>query len=359
MILKNHQKNVSDKPLDENVKQIVLGSLLGDGHLEKISKNARFDCCHNPKQVDYIIWKAKMISKNFKVRVWLGDNGPKYKIYKLSTNSSPLITPYHSLFYIKSNKPKRRWEKVIKLEVLEQLNPLALAVWYCDDGTYTVRDKTCGICTQSFTYEENVILRDYFIKKWEIGPHIQKDFRKNLNKLYYMLVFNTKETDKFLKLIKEFVIDSMVYKLGHISDKNCLMLESEINRYKSGRRKWYYENHDRALKRADKYRNSHRCIINKKRVNYYWETPEKSRESGRITMQKRRKTNSFKVNLINHNYYHRNKDKINKEKRERLNKDSEYRDRKNRLQRESYYRHRESRKERMIRYYQKTKTGDD
>ena len=72
-------------------------------------------------------------------------------------------------------------------------------------------------------------------------------------------------------------------------------------------------------------------------------------------MIKRRKLYRERVNLINHNYYHRNKDRINKERRERLLKDTEYRERKNRLLRESYYRHRESRMEKMRMYRQKKK----
>ena len=51
----------------------------------------------------------------------------------------------------------------------------------------------------------------------------------------------------------------------------------------------------------------------------------------------------------------RNRDRINKQRRESLLRDIEYTERKNRIQRESYYRHREYRIKRMRIYHQKKK----
>ena len=357
MILENNNQKIEleEVNINEDVKQVLLGSLLGDASLSKPSKNAYYSCDHSPKQKDYLFWKANTLAENFRVNAGLYNNGPKYRLYKLKTNCSSILTELHYLFYTKSNKPKRIWEKIVNPNVLEKLSPLAIAVWYCDDGAYIVRDKSCTLNTQGFTYKENLILKDYFLKKWKLKVVVQEDYRKSHNKSYYKLVFHTAETFKFLTLITEFIPESMTYKLGHLSNKNKGLMESEDERYKAISRKWYYDNHEKALKRVARYRELNRNLINAKRVEYYWGNLEKSRESGKQTMRKRRKLFRERVNLINHNYYHRNKDRINKEKRIRLIKDSEYREIKNRLQRESYYRHRESRKERMRLYHQKKK----
>jgi len=353
-ILKNNNQKIelSEFNINGDVKQVLLGSLLGDAYLSRTSKNASYGCGHSPKQKDYIFWKENILGESFRVSTKLRNNGP-FKIYKLTTNCSPVLTNLHSLFYIKSNKPKRIWEKIVNPKILEQLDPLSLAVWYCDDGTYTVRDKSCCLMTQGFTYNENLILKDYFLKKWKLRVVVQEDYRKSHNKSYYKLVFHTEETFKFLTLIKDFIPESMTYKLGHLSDKNKELMDSEDKRYKALSRKWYYDNHEKALERASRYRDNHRDLINKKRVIYYWNNPEKSKESGKQSMRKRRNLYRERVNLINHNYYHRNKDRINKQKRKRLINEPGYRERKNRIQKESYYRHRESRMERMRIYHKK------
>jgi hypothetical protein len=362
MILKNINQRIDLKGgnINENVKQVLLGTILGDAHLPRSSKNASYSCGHSPKQKDYLYWVAKILNQNFKIRIsFYNREKHNQKIYIVSTPCSPILTNLHNIFYRKSQKPNRNWEKIVNPEILEQLDPLGLAVWYCDDGTYTVRDKSCALMTQGFTYNENLILKDYFLNNWKIKCIVQKDYRKSHNKTYYKLVFHKEEACKFLTLITDFIPESMVYKLGHLSEKNKKTMDSEDKRYKAISRKWYYDNHERALERSFRYRGSHRELINTKRVDYYWNNLTKSRESGKQTMVKRRKLYRERVNLINHNYHHRNKDRINKERRKRLLKDPEYKERKNRLQREYYYGHRESRKEKMRLYHQNRKLEEN
>ena len=357
MISNNNKQKIGleEFSINDDVKQVLFGTILGDSHLSRPYKNASLSCGHSPKQKDYLYWKSNILTKDFKNRVSLYYRRTGQKIYIMKTKYCPYLANLHSLFYIKSNQPGRLWEKIVNSDVLEQLCPLGLAVWYCDDGAYIVRDKSCTLNTQGFTYNENLILKNYFLKKWDIKCIVQEDYRKDYKKSYYKLVFHKEEAYKFLTLIKDFIPESMIYKLGHLSDKNKGLMDSEDERYKAISRKWYYDNHEKALQRVARYRDQHRGLINTKRVDYYWNNLEKSRKIGRQTMVKRRRLFRERVNLININYYHRNKDRIRTEKRKRLLNDSEYRERKNRLQRESYYRHRESRKERMRLYRQKKK----
>ncbi len=322
----------------EDINQILLGSLLGDASLSLYSnsKNAAYCCSHSPKQKDYLFWKAKILTKLFKVNVTFRKNGPKHWLYRLRTNNSPILTSLHRLYYVHYTKPGRRWRKIINPAALSHLTPLGLAIWYCDDGTYYVRDKSCALSTQGFSYEENIMLKDYFSKKWGIPASVMRDHRSYINKTYYKLVFKKKETHKFLTLIKDFVPESMAYKLGHLSDQNLKALAKEDKRYRNLRKKWYYDNHEKALQRASRYRKKHRSLVNAKRVFYYWNNLERSRDAGKNSMRKRRLINKQSVNIINRDYYYRNRDKINKKRRERLLNDPAYRNRRNRLQREWY-----------------------
>ncbi|MFH0737760.1 MAG: hypothetical protein V1827_04110 [Candidatus Micrarchaeota archaeon] len=324
--------------ISEDVNQVLLGSLFGDACLSKSSKNAYYCCAHSPKQKDYLFWKARTLSRHFKVKPSYGSNGPKYWIYKVRTNCPPILTALHNLFHVPFARPKRKWRKIINPLVLEKLSGIGLAIWYCDDGTYTVRDKTCALSTQGFTYDEHLLLKEYFLKKWGVKASIQRDRRNAIDKTYYKLVFNREETDKFLYILKDHIPECMVYKLGHISDKNLIQLKHEDQRYKHLRKIWYYQNHDRALQRAYRYRANNRRLVNEKRVYYYWSNLEKSRKSGRVVMRKRRLFNRERVNHINAIYYQRNKEKINRKRRDRLLRDAKYRDRKNESQRRYYHR---------------------
>lgn len=337
--MNNQKMELEGFNIDENVKQVLLGSLFGDGSLAKGTKNAGYIEGHSLEQDDYFFWKVNILSKCFRVKVRFGNNGPKHFAYKLSTNYSPVLTQLHNLYYVKATIPNRKWIKVVNHIALEQLKPLSLAIWYCDDGTYCVRDGSCTLSTQGFTYEENLLLKRYFLTKWGINTVVIKDVKKYKEeyRTYYKLVFNKKEAEKLLSLIKDFVPDCMIYKLGRISDKNKGLMESEDKRYKAIRKIEYYDNHDKVLAKAERYRVKNRQLINKKRVSYYWENIEKSRISGRDTMRKRRLLNSERVNLINHDYYHRNKDRINKTRLDRLLNDPEYRKWRNKKQREWYH----------------------
>jgi hypothetical protein len=317
---------------------VLLGSLLGDAYLPKPTKNASYTCAHCPEQKDYLLWKVSLLKKNFRVRVAFYKKDQYFNVYVTQTNCSPILTDLHTLFYVPYQKPGRKWRKIISRKMLDLLTPLGLAVWYGDDGTYNVRDRACSLSTQGFTYEENLLIKEYFSQKWEIETTITADYNKEYAKTYYRIDFRASEAKKFLLLIKDAIPKCMIYKLGHYAEENSEVMLKEDLRYREIARKWYYDNHDKALNRVAKYRDAHRTDINQKRIDYYWSNPEKSRESGRESMRKRRLLKRAKVNLINHEYYRRNRDRIRAALKERLRNDPEYRERKNKLQMESYHR---------------------
>lgn len=342
------QKMEEKNRINADVKQVLFGSLMGDAHLSKPTKNASYICTHCPAQKEYLLWKAGILKKEFRVRVALYNKDINYKAYVVQTNCSPVLTALHRLFYVPFKKPGRKWRKIVSIEMLNQLNSLGIAVWYGDDGTYNVRDKACSLSTQGFTYKENLLIKRYFLERWEINATITADHNKEYNKTYYRVDFRALEAKKFLFLIKDNLPKSMVYKLGHYAKENEEMMLQKDLRYNEIAKKWYYDNHERALGRASRYRNNNREFINRKRVDYYWENPENSREIGRETMRKRRLFKKDEVNLINHNYYHRNRERIRAALKKRLLDDPKFRARKNKSQMESYYKRKLKEKQEVV-----------
>lgn len=110
------------KYLDEDHLQIVYGSILGDGHVDKeIGHNASLRLGHGPKQAGYLKYKAEMFGD---LAGKIHQEGVDRKIY--CDTVIPEINKFSG--YTK--------DYIIHKEISDNLNELGLAIWYLDDGTY-------------------------------------------------------------------------------------------------------------------------------------------------------------------------------------------------------------------------------
>lgn len=191
--------------LTEIQKQFLLGTMLGDGHIElNTSKRlARFSISHGSKQLGYIKWKSDIlynISRGVKKHIIHNNQvNTDYTIYRLSTTSTEDLLDMRNLFY--HNKTK-----VITKDLLKcRLSPLSLAVWVSDDGTLN-KSKRIDICSDSFTYKEHVLLKKLIYNNFNINAKIIK--HKGNNRLH----FTVKETRKLVSIIEPHMIDDMKYK---------------------------------------------------------------------------------------------------------------------------------------------------
>ena len=188
--------------LSKNCKDIILGSLLGDGSL-KINdhyKNARFSFRHSINQKEYFFWKKnelKEISGEncfWKSEIKDGLGGQKLRYQSLTT---PELTELYNLTHKKGVfKISRKW--------LNTITPLSLAIWWLDDGSIIGNGRKGVFCTDHFPYEEQKILSRYLKKVWDINVHIGKIIRKwaNEEKIYYRLwIRSSEELKKFLRII--------------------------------------------------------------------------------------------------------------------------------------------------------------
>ena len=182
-------------------KDILIGTLLGDGSLELGAwKNCRLSIYHSILQKDYVLWKHK-IFKNWTLQE------PKFtqinNALRFRTLSHPELTNYRNLFY----KNKR---KVIPENLFELLNPVVLAVWYMDDGNIRKQNGSVYgyyLNTQSFTYQENVKLSKILEQKFGIDSYVLR------NKGGYRLYFGSKSKNLFPKIIEKYIIPSLQYKI--------------------------------------------------------------------------------------------------------------------------------------------------
>lgn len=189
-------------PLSNTVKEIILGSLLGDGSLKLNPKykNARFSFRHSIAQKAYFDWKANKLSEiSSEKSVWEQQtDGGFSKLPKLRYQSRALIqlTELYDLTH-KRNKfeIRRKW--------LNYLTPLSLAIWWLDDGSIISNGRKGVICTDGFDENAVKILAQYLAKVWQIKTTVAPIKKLNGKKeKYYRIWFrSTNELMKFLQII--------------------------------------------------------------------------------------------------------------------------------------------------------------
>lgn len=196
----------------EELKQFILGSILGDGYLTKIEDlaiNSRLSLGHGIKQKQYCEYKHKFLDKyklSGKMRYYKAIDS-RFKSgysegYFFRTKSHPLFSYYRSKFYIDNIK-------IINKEIISEIGPLGLAIWFMDDASLATR--SYQIHTTNFKKEECLYLIEILKSKFDIDCTLQKD-----NVIY----IRTKSIQKFNSLIEPYIIDSMRYKIKRVLNKS-------------------------------------------------------------------------------------------------------------------------------------------
>ena len=255
--------NTFSKEMSKSIKdfrtweQVLLGSLLGDGNLRKRRKSngdnendkyPQFREAHHRRQEQYLNWKLNILSQflNFKIHKY-----PNHIHIRSLTN--PLLNAYYYLFY--SNR-----KKVITREILNMLEPLGIAVWYCDDGSFGYQNNTSRLSTYNYLTEGNKLIIDWFKLKYDINFKLLKEIKKSSAKAlklgfpitYWSIRLNVKDTKKFIELIKPYVPECMGYKLG-LDEKRIEQsqftkkeyYQNHIDSFKKNQREWREKNKEK------------------------------------------------------------------------------------------------------------------
>ncbi len=194
--------------LTSEQKSILFGTILGDGYLQKTGKkNARLRLEHGKKQKEYILWKAKKLERLFQGKPkYLERVHPvskrKYCYWRHQSQSTPYLGKLREIFY-----SGKSGEKKIPKKIEKYLSPLALAVWYMDDGYYYLRDRCGYLYLGNVTQEEASLVSQAMLKKFKIKTKIKQ------KKKGYAVYFPPSEMIKLKKLIKSHILDYFNYKL--------------------------------------------------------------------------------------------------------------------------------------------------
>lgn len=192
--------------LSSKQKEIIFGTLLGDGRLECRSKQgtARLRIHHGAKQKELVFWKYYEF-KNLSLRQprliksWVNPREETdYYSYYFHTKTLSELGEFYRLFY-------RRKTKIFPKSTIIFLTPLALAVWYMDDGCY--HNSSIILNTQNFTLNEQEQCKKILFKKFGVFSTIAKDRNK------FRIIITRQSVNKFLKIVRRNVIPSLTYKI--------------------------------------------------------------------------------------------------------------------------------------------------
>jgi len=188
------------------MKSVIIGSLLGDGHLRIVKgrKNAFLEVHHSWKQKKYIEWKFKILKNICKRGIKRSKDGKRYKFF---TCQHKWLTVLYFKFYRKGKK------QVNKEILLKNLDELGLAVWYMDDGS-KCRDTDIYLNTQYFSLKDQLKLLEVLRKKFKIEARVNKD------KHYFRIRILKRSVPVFFKLIRKWIIPSMRYKVPKIFERS-------------------------------------------------------------------------------------------------------------------------------------------
>jgi hypothetical protein len=244
-------------PHNIDILSLIIGSTLGDSHLEKraggIGTRVIFE--QSNKNVEYLMWFHKILSLSGYC------NPKKPKLFKRIKKKNEVFfhsrfnsyTFYsfnwiHEMFYSETftnpnaytvtnnpipaaaaaaaakgegwsakqgqgegsqgNAERVKYRKIIPYNISDFLTPLALAIWFMDDGSKI--NNTVRIATNCFTYEEVEFLSAVLLKNFNLISKPQKSGKDKAHILY----FSSSSMVQFSKIVKPYMLPSMFYKLA-------------------------------------------------------------------------------------------------------------------------------------------------
>ncbi len=192
-------------------REVLIGSLLGDGHLETQNngRTYRLKVEYGEKQKDYAFWFWEVF-KNWtnmpspKEKSRKSKFGKVNKSYYFNTYSHGAFRFYAHQFYPENNG-KKIPENIHKL-----MTPISLAVWFMDDGSLKSKDhKTYHVAANSQSKPELKIIQKVLKDKFDIETTLHKQYSS------WRIYIKTESAKKFEEIIVDYIIPSMKYKLSN------------------------------------------------------------------------------------------------------------------------------------------------
>jgi hypothetical protein len=198
-------------PHNINLLSILIGSLLGDGHMQKDGNGSRFAFYQTKEHGEYLLWLHKRLfelgycKKELPlIQTRLNLKGELRYYYRFTTFTYSSLNWIYESFYVNGRK-------ILPTFIGEYLSAEALAIWIMDDG---IRHKNRGLrfCTHNFSLEECKYMQVILKEKYELDTTLHKI--TGLVPLQYNIYILKCSMDKLKKVVKPYIYPTMLYKLA-------------------------------------------------------------------------------------------------------------------------------------------------
>jgi Cytochrome c oxidase subunit III/LAGLIDADG DNA endonuclease family len=203
----NSRKRIGPHNID--VLSILIGSLLGDGQMEKDEDgfSYRFVYYKSKCNGEYFLWLHGCLSKlgyckkeiPF-IKSKILNNELRY-YYRFRTYNFYSINWIYDSFYINNRK-------VIPSFIGDYLTPLALAFWIMDDGSL-YKNKGLKFCNNCFTLREIKFLQNILLEKYNLESTIHKTGDVNQYNIYIL----KSSMNNLINIVKPHIHPTMIYKI--------------------------------------------------------------------------------------------------------------------------------------------------
>lgn len=200
-----HEKELSDVQ-----KQVILGSVLGDGTIISNAGSGFLQIGHSVQQKEWLEYKSELLGELTSTK---GVYKRKSKTAKSGTALEYRTKPNVYIEELKTKVYTNNGKTLVN--IIEELDVIGLAVLWGDDGSYgLVSGKyeygILSLC--DFSLEENMLFVKILENKFGIKASALK--KKSYNKLFTQIRISKKGMERLRELIGEYLPKSMKYKVG-------------------------------------------------------------------------------------------------------------------------------------------------
>jgi hypothetical protein len=213
--------------MKNTIKEMLIGTILGDAHIGKIGLDKAFITFEqSKKKLEYLKFLFELSEKEGlslnELKTYSRNDSRYNKINEsvyFRTRSLEKLKPLADMFLNNDGK------KIIPSNISEFLTPRSLAFWIMDDGQQVKRGGVT-LCTDSYKSEEVDTLRKALKTNFNLITSIHKKTNKNSESIYERIYINKSSLDNIKPLLKEHMHDSMLYKINETPES--LLEEGDI-----------------------------------------------------------------------------------------------------------------------------------
>lgn len=159
-----------NKKLSSIQRDLIIGSMIGDGHIDRRETQPMFIVSHAENQKDYLFWKYNILKDLCNIK-------PTYyeqKEAKHFKTGDCICQPYYRI-HTRIHDCLKEIRSMSVKELLDELNEFSFSVAMLDDG---YRGNLWSYCIAPYTPNEAEYILDVFKSKFDISGYIRESDKR-------------------------------------------------------------------------------------------------------------------------------------------------------------------------------------